>query len=151
MESLGWTLTFQTSVLQVCLWALLRMSCFHLNRPPCPQQRARRGLSATAVFQLSMELLNCFKCGFSVCSWNSTSEHLESALSTFNIPRHVYSWLSPIIFSNSVLEITRASNFWSKTFVPRPCYSQLCPEVEVEIMVGNLTLMSNQPMFRSQL
>ena len=43
------------------------MSCFHLNRAILsPKPASQRGLSATAVSQLSTELLNCFKWFFSV-------------------------------------------------------------------------------------
>lgn len=128
------------------------MSCCHLNRAILsPKAASQRGLSATAVSQLSTELLNCFKWFFSVFLKSHPQNTWSFALSTFNIPRHVYSWLSPIIFSNSVLEITRLPISEARPLCQDLAIHNSVPKVEAEIMVGNLTLMSNHPVFRSQL
>lgn len=50
---------------------------------------SQRGLSATAVSQLSLELLNCFKQIFSVFFKSHSLNTCSLALSTFNILKHL--------------------------------------------------------------
>lgn len=143
MECVGWMLTFKTSVLQICLWALLRMNCFHLNRAILFPKAASREVCQPQLFPSCPGSCwiasNVFQCVLEIPS----SEHLESCFIHFQYPEAFIQFVVIYyLFQFFSLELTShnwASNFWSETFVPRPCYSQLCPEVK--IMVGNLTLM----------
>lgn len=70
MEGVGWTLTFKASILQICLWVLLRMNCFHWAEPSHSEEQQAREVHQTQLFPSCLQ--NCWIASniFGVCSWN---------------------------------------------------------------------------------